>query len=233
MNREHGRPGRASRPDGDRSRSPDDRRRSGRTDTRRTRPDRAPGRRPARRSGGRWRGRRRRGRPARCPRKHDMLKRLQLAREFAIARRRSGRSRPSGTFERRRDIFAAVGFADADDSRLGPQFDDIAQKVRTVAAAGGQQRRVGQCDRGDLQARDRQWRASADLRDAPLSPEAASPATAPASRIRSQSRRCGLIRSSPRDISAIDDNRRPPSPANSRLNAAAWPDRCRAWRLVS
>ena len=41
---------------------------------------------------------------------------------------------------------------------VGPQFDDVAQEVRTVAAAGGQQRRVGKRDRRDFQAGDRQRR---------------------------------------------------------------------------
>ena len=62
----------------------------------------------------------------------------------------------TGAIESPRDIAAAVSLADPHDPAFGAQLDHIAEKVRTVAAARRQERRVGQRDRGHLQSRDRE-----------------------------------------------------------------------------
>ena len=87
------------------------------------------------------------------PRVTAHAQRLQLPGELAVGEGVladddfSARSRAAVT------SCAAVGLADPDDSPLGPQLDHIAEKVRPMAAAGRQQRRVGKRDRSHLQVR--------------------------------------------------------------------------------
>ena len=49
-----------------------------------------------------------------------------------------------------------MSLADADDPALGVQLDDISQEIRPMAAAGGEQGRVRQCDWGHRQSGDRE-----------------------------------------------------------------------------
>ncbi len=94
--------------------------------------------------------------------------RLQLAGELAVGEGVLADHDLLRPFERRRDILAAVGFADADDSTIGPQFDDVTQEVRPVAAADVEQGRVGKCDGGYFQPSDGQCGLRRSDRECPI-----------------------------------------------------------------
>src|ERR1700678_1587474 len=78
--------------------------------------------------------------------------RLQLACESTVRERVPPDHDLFRSLKRRRDIFAAVGFTNANDPRIRAQLDHIAEEVRPVAAAGGKQRRIGKCDWGNFQS---------------------------------------------------------------------------------